>query len=194
MSQLWAPIQSNSLACGCAHWKGNCTSSGFTSFHHDAERRQLWSSARTNTSSSYLQGGKHHHFLFCTLNFLQKDSPLGLLIELVYSDGIVLCECKRGLNIQDNTRSAEELKGWMLSRKKKRKTIILVFFLKLAWASSTTYSQVTSGWNCATLSVGCTLGLRSKKLWYLNLNSSTSFSFTSCSMRDLDESNHLYRQ
>lgn len=42
------------------------------------------------------------------------------------------------------------------------------------------------------LSVGRTLGLRSKKLWYLNLSSSTSFSFTSCSIRDLDESNHLH--
>lgn len=40
--------------------------------------------------------------------------------------------------------------------------------------------------------MGRTLGLRSKKLWYLNLSSSTSFSFTSCSIRDLDESNHLH--
>lgn len=41
------------------------------------------------------------------------------------------------------------------------------------------------------LSVEFTLGLRSKKLWYLNLSSRTSFSFTSCSIRDLEESNHL---
>lgn len=38
-----------------------------------------------------------------------------------------------------------------------------------------------------------TFGFRSKKLWYLNLSRSTSFSFTSCSIRDLDESNHLER-
>ena len=40
----------------------------------------------------------------------------------------------------------------------------------------------------------CTLGLRSKKLWYLNRRRRTSFSFTSCSIRDLDESSHLRTQ
>lgn len=43
-----------------------------------------------NTRTLYLQGSKHHHFLLCALNFLQQDGPLGLLVQLVHSDGIVL--------------------------------------------------------------------------------------------------------
>lgn len=38
-----------------------------------------------------------------------------------------------------------------------------------------------------------TFGLRSKKLWYLNRSRRTSFSFTSCSIRDLEESSHLHK-
>lgn len=38
----------------------------------------------------YLQGSKHHHFLLCALNFLQQDGPLGLFVELVHTDGIIL--------------------------------------------------------------------------------------------------------
>lgn len=38
-----------------------------------------------------------------------------------------------------------------------------------------------------------TFGLRSKKLWYLNRSRRTSFSFTSCSISDLEESSHLHK-
>lgn len=48
------------------------------------------SCVRTHTHTLYLQGSKHHHFLLCALNFLQQDGPLGLFIELVHSDGIIL--------------------------------------------------------------------------------------------------------
>lgn len=47
---------------------------------------------RIQTHTLYLQGSKHHHFLLRALNFLQQDGPLGLLIQLVHSDGIVLRE------------------------------------------------------------------------------------------------------
>lgn len=47
-------------------------------------------------------------------------------------------------------------------------------------------------WKYSVLFIRHTFGLRSKKLWYLNLSSSTSFSLTSCSIRDLEESNHLW--
>ena len=38
----------------------------------------------------YLQGSKHHHFLLGALDFLQQDGPLGLFVELVDPDGIIL--------------------------------------------------------------------------------------------------------
>lgn len=43
-----------------------------------------------HTGALYLQGSKHHHFLLRALNFLQQDGPLGLFIQLVHSDGIIL--------------------------------------------------------------------------------------------------------
>lgn len=55
-----------------------------------------------------------------------------------------------------------------------------------------TYTVKSRVWNYVALFIRHTLGLRSKKLWYLNLSSSTSFSLTSCSIRDLEESNHLW--
>lgn len=57
------------------------------------------SHTETHTLSLYLQGSKHHHFLLRALNFLQQDSPLGLFIELVHSDGIILW---RDVNNQTN--------------------------------------------------------------------------------------------
>lgn len=39
---------------------------------------------------SYLQGSKHHHLLLSALDVFQKNGPLGLLIQLVYPDGIIL--------------------------------------------------------------------------------------------------------
>lgn len=41
-------------------------------------------------AGSYLQRGKHHHLLLRALDLLQQDGPLGLLVQLVDADGVVL--------------------------------------------------------------------------------------------------------
>ncbi len=46
---------------------------------------------------------------------------------------------------------------------------------------------------CDQVQNALTFGLRSKKLWYLNRSRRTSFSFTSCSISDLEESIHLHK-
>lgn len=58
--------------------------------HKPWRHTHLHAHTNTHTHTLYLQGSKHHHFLLCALNFLQQDGPLGLFVELVHSDGVIL--------------------------------------------------------------------------------------------------------
>lgn len=51
---------------------------------------------RGSGTISYLQRREHHHLLLRALDLLQQNGPLGLLVQLVDPDGVVLRTARNG--------------------------------------------------------------------------------------------------
>lgn len=61
-----------------------------TGLHSNPNRPSARINAGVAGTRTYLQGGEHHHLLLGAFDLLQQDGPLGLLIQLVHPDGIIL--------------------------------------------------------------------------------------------------------